>query len=478
MGIRTQAGLPRGWLPIVVGVVSAAAALAAATPPVAGQEAAYPIRESRGQVTIEARPAWTGRVLRVDLAANTHSVNLAALDLSGLIRLSVEGRELAPDSVGRLAGHHARTTAWFSPPSRPDRFALVIREIPDIPLRTLSWPDAGEDDATGAGTAGASSRSGATGAFPGADGEVGRVASLPRGLVVVGGITPGELAVVDPVGFRVLRLVDGLGAVHGVGLGPYGRWAYALDMGDPERAVSVIDTRSGTLVRRLGLPGPGHHAAADPAGGRVFVAYGEMGLDPEKPRGVAAVVRSTGVVRVHPTEGLPFYLVVDPSGHTLYAAVQGTNRLVTLGVPSLEEKASVTLSGTPSHFVVGPEGRYAYVALVEGRVARVDLRKMEVVAEAETAPDAHAVALAGRPARLFVANRGSGSITVLDPATLRTEATLEPVRFPIHLLESPTGALLVSAGDTRELVEVDPESLEVLRRLPLPFQPHQSAAAR
>lgn len=445
----------RALSPIVAalaGVLAIGGPLAADTLPVRNapvDTVTYERQESPGVVTLEVQPTWDGESLVFDIAANTHTADLSEIRLARQLTLSVDGRSLEPDSAGELQGHHGQTRITFRLPERPDSFALVIRDVPDVPHRQLTWrPDERPAD------------------------------DSPGSLVVVGGIAPGSLAIVDPGTLRIVHLVEGLQAVHGAGVSADGRRAFALNMADSAAAVSVIETETGTIRRVVSLPGPGHHAAPDPGEDRLYVAYGTMGLDEGAPRGVASVDPATGDVRVRPLDGTPFYVTVARDGSTLYAAVTGTDRLVALGLPDLEVQGEAALSGAPSHVVMSPDGRSLFVALTEGRVAKIEARSLEVVAEAETAPDAHAVALAGDPARLFVANRGSGTITVLDPESLERLADLELVELPIHLLESPSGTLLVSAGGSRELVEIDPRDLRVLRRLSLPFQPHQSGHSK
>ncbi len=456
MPVRLAISSARHALSTIVAALAAVFALAGPTPadavPVQGSAAdfaTYERQTSPGEVTLEVQPAWDRESLAFDIVANTHSADLSKIRLARQLTLSVGGRSLEPDSAGELRGHHARTRVTFRLPDRPESFTLVVRDVPDVPRRRLVW---GLDE--------------------------GPTESSSGSLVVVGGIAPAALAIVDPETLSIVHLVEDLQAVHGASVSADGRRAYALNMADSAAAVTVIETETGAIRRVVSLPGPGHHAAVDPVRDRLYVAYGTMGLDEGAPRGVASVDPATGDVRVRPLDGTPFYVTVARDGSTLYAAVVGTDRLVALGLPGLEVRGQVALSGAPSHVAISSDDRFLFVALTEGRVAKVETESLEVVAEVATAPDAHAVALAGDPARLFVANRGSGTITVLDPESLERVADLELVELPIHLLASPSGTLLVSDGGRRALVEVAPDDLRVIRRLDLPFQPHQSARSR
>lgn len=125
--------------PIVVamGMFSAAGLTAQEQPSTAG---GYETQESADTVTLEVQPRWADGLLLVEVSANTHSVELATLDLTGAVRLVVDEVEYAPVDAGSLSGHHASTTLRFEVPERPAAFRILIQDVPDSPLRILSWP--------------------------------------------------------------------------------------------------------------------------------------------------------------------------------------------------------------------------------------------------------------------------------------------------------------------------------------------------
>jgi hypothetical protein len=121
---------------VAMGLVSATGLTAQEQPSNAG---GYETQESAGAVTLELQPRWADGLLLVEVSANTHSVDLATLDLAGDVRLVVDEVEYAPVEAGSLSGHHARATLRFEVPERPAAFHLMIQDVPDSPLRILSW---------------------------------------------------------------------------------------------------------------------------------------------------------------------------------------------------------------------------------------------------------------------------------------------------------------------------------------------------
>lgn len=105
-----------------------------------GQGGGYPPQVSKGRVTLEVAPRWEDSVLVVGVSANTHSVALAELKLGELVRVVIDETEIAPVRAGTLSGHHSSADVVFRLASRPDTFSVTVRDVPDVPLRVLSWP--------------------------------------------------------------------------------------------------------------------------------------------------------------------------------------------------------------------------------------------------------------------------------------------------------------------------------------------------
>jgi len=104
------------------------------------QEFRYEAQVSPGEVSIQATPAWVDTALVIEVSANTHSVDLSAVDLRRQARLRVGAVVIEPAVSGALRGHHAKARLLFRMPLRPAvPFTLELRDVPDVPLRTLTW---------------------------------------------------------------------------------------------------------------------------------------------------------------------------------------------------------------------------------------------------------------------------------------------------------------------------------------------------
>lgn len=132
--------LTRAWIP---GVLVLSLALVGCQRPSAQAPAGggYATRSSGGEVSFEITPRGMvdGRFV-VDVRANTHSGDLAEVDLGGVVALAVDGRELRPARADRLQGHHAAGSVAFQISPAPARFEIVLRGVRSMPARRLQWP--------------------------------------------------------------------------------------------------------------------------------------------------------------------------------------------------------------------------------------------------------------------------------------------------------------------------------------------------
>ena len=104
------------------------------------QEQGYATQTSQGAVTLDLRPQWEGGRLVIGIAATTHSGDLSQISLQDQVRLVVEADTLAPVETGALRGHHGQASVAFRLAGKPQRFTVIIRDVPDEPLRILKWP--------------------------------------------------------------------------------------------------------------------------------------------------------------------------------------------------------------------------------------------------------------------------------------------------------------------------------------------------
>ncbi|MBI3051214.1 hypothetical protein HYY74_02045 [Candidatus Woesearchaeota archaeon] len=105
----------------------------------AGLEAKSTGSTGDGDVLIELTPKQlVNGLLEVDVAANTHSVDLSQYDLGRAVRLVAGGKEIFPESAPQLSGHHASGIMRFNLGNSKE-FTIMISGIPKEDRRIYSW---------------------------------------------------------------------------------------------------------------------------------------------------------------------------------------------------------------------------------------------------------------------------------------------------------------------------------------------------
>ena len=121
-----------------------------------------------------------------------------------------------------------------------------------------------------------------------------------------------------------------------------------------------------------------------------------------------------------------------------------------------------------------PEGQYLYVPnRSSSDIAVIDHATQRLIARIEVGKVPHQVAVSDRLGKLVASNTADNTVSIIDLATLRTEATLTLDHEPEHMELSPNGLVLavgnIGAG-TVSLISLE-EAREVARVDGL-FEPH------
>ena len=93
-----------------------------------------------GDVSIVLTPLSVANgIIQVEVAANTHSVDLSQFDLKKVITLEYQGKTFKPTSAFSLSGHHSSGMITFDLSSEVDRFTIKINGIPSAEERVFEW---------------------------------------------------------------------------------------------------------------------------------------------------------------------------------------------------------------------------------------------------------------------------------------------------------------------------------------------------
>jgi YVTN family beta-propeller protein len=235
-----------------------------------------------------------------------------------------------------------------------------------------------------------------------------------------------------------------------------------------EDSISFVDLATGTEVaRRQTGPNP-HEIAASPDGKRIaVVAYGGGSID------IFDVDRRERIrsVELAPNSG-PHGIIWLPDGRILAT----TERAQTLSIvsPDLASVSTIPTEQAGSHMVaISPDHRRVFVANIgSGTASVIDLtsgRKLRDV-QVGNRPEGIAVTPDGR--QLWVTEVGGDAVHVFDAATLQRLAKLETGNQPIRVAISPDGRVAVTSNfGAGTLSLFDTATLQPLRTIRVSGQP-------
>lgn len=168
-----------------------------------------------------------------------------------------------------------------------------------------------------------------------------------------------------------------------------------------------------------------------------------------RPHGLAWLDESRLAVT---TEGSRHLLVVDPARAAVLAEIETAQEV--------------------SHMVaVTPDGSRAFVANIgSGTVTVIDLEAARKITDIVTGEGAEGIAVSPDGAEIWVTNRSADTLSIIDPESLEITASIDCASFPIRVALTADGSrALVSVARSGELVAFDATSRAETARAKLDF---------
>ncbi|HET9300304.1 MAG TPA: cytochrome D1 domain-containing protein [Candidatus Polarisedimenticolaceae bacterium] len=235
-------------------------------------------------------------------------------------------------------------------------------------------------------------------------------------------------------------------------------------------AAQLVSLKTGKVEATL-PPGVGPHEVAVSPDGKTAVVtnYGEQTpgssltvLDLPG-RKVARTIELTGYARPH---GLTFL----PGGKSVAVTVEQQKAVLVVDLEKGAVSDTVETGKDGSHMVVlAPDGKRAYVANVgSGSLSVLDMDAKKAVGHVKTAAGAEGLDVSPDGKEVWVANNKANSISIVDAARLEVRKTLPCPAFPLRVKFLQGGKqVLVSATMSGEMVLLDRAEGREIKRLRL-----------
>lgn len=162
---------------------------------------------------------------------------------------------------------------------------------------------------------------------------------------------------------------------------------------------------------------------------------------------------------------------------TMVASCEFAHRLLRLDVATRQVTGYLELPrSSPQDVRLSPDGTVFFVADKDlGGVHVIDARRFVEISFVATGPDAHGIYPSRDARRMFVSNRGNGTISVLDPVSRRITATwhLPGGGSPDMGGVSPDGTVLWLSGRyDATIYEISTRDGRLLGSVHVPRKPH------
>ena len=237
-----------------------------------------------------------------------------------------------------------------------------------------------------------------------------------------------------------------------------------------DHTLSFVSAESGETLATLETGKNPHEVAVSPDGRLAVVSnYGDRStaghtltiVDVENRR----VLRTVDLGDNTRPHGLAFL-----SGNRVAVTTEGSAKLLMVDPKAGVAVGEVATMQSISHMVaVSKDNNRAFVANIgSGTVTVIDLAKAEKIRDIETGAGAEGIALSPDGKEVWVGNREADTLTVIDSESLEILATIEAKGFPIRVAFTPDGnRVLVSCAQSGEVAAFDVAARKEVRRAKL-----------
>ena len=261
-------------------------------------------------------------------------------------------------------------------------------------------------------------------------------------------------------------------AAPGTGAAPAASSGLLLVLNKAAASASLVDPRTGATVATMPTGEGPHEVAVSPDGRQAVVTnYGA----PQAPGATLTLLdlaarRPLATIDLAPLSR-PHGVAWLPDGRRVAVTIETDSLVAVVDVVERRVVARVRTDQSGSHMLVlSPDGTRAYVANIgSGSVSMLDLAGEYLLRTTPTGAGAEGIALSPDGARLWVTNREANTVVVLDAETLVPVDTRASADFPIRAAFTPDGRLaLVTNARSGTLRLFDAARLDTVATIAMP----------
>jgi YVTN family beta-propeller protein len=236
--------------------------------------------------------------------------------------------------------------------------------------------------------------------------------------------------------------------------------------------LSVVDTATRSVVRRIDVPGAVHHVAVSPDGRVAAVTH------PFSDAITAIDLEALALIGTVPTGAMPNYATFSRDGKKLYVSNSGEDTIAVLDSSTWTVTGKIPVGQSPEHLALSPDGGRLFVSNVaDGSVSVIDLSAERAAETLPIGADLHGIDVSNDGETLYVADRGDDRLVAVDLKDgSRRSVALSPAPYHLSVISS-AGVLYVSSAEDSVVWVIDMATLETLAEIAIPGIGHQFAQA-
>jgi len=298
--------------------------------------------------------------------------------------------------------------------------------------------------------------------------------------------------VVDPATNKVVQVIKGIEAAHGINFSPDGARVYVSNEAD--NTLDVVDRKSGKFIKKVPLSGHPNNIAVTKDGGRVVVAIAEQ-------VGALDFIDTASLSRAKtiPVNGRQHNVYVTPDGKY---SVSGSTRTGVISVVDLQSEQpawelKLDAGVRPMTFEVGADGstRRVFAQLsnfngfaVVDFAARKEIEKIKLpdeptgfgAQEQRLGSPSHGIGVAPDGKTLWVTSLSANAVFVYSLPDLKLQGHVALPELKLKAFTQPLGALpnwvtftpdskliYVSNSGIRSVSAIDTTTMKVVANIPV-----------
>ena len=243
-----------------------------------------------------------------------------------------------------------------------------------------------------------------------------------------------------------------------------------LVLNKSDNTVSLINLVTKTAVATIPTGAGPHEVAVSSSGKLAVIANYGTQQAPGSSLTVIGVVRKKQIKTIDLGEYRRPHGITWLDGNEILVTAEGNRALLIVDLQTGKVAAAITTDQNVSH-MVALSRRYhkAFVANIgSGSVTVVDLKTRQKISDIVTGAGAEGIDISPGEREVWVTNRAANTVSVIDVITLKIVATLDSKDFPIRVKFAPGGRfVLVSNARSGDVAIFDAVTRKEVRRIPM-----------